>query len=143
MKAKYPYYNDILGEVTVAILGFGNQGHAHALNLRDSGWKVIVGGRPGLSSCRGRGEGFQVFSIGEAVRRANLIMCLVPDESLVKIYEDSIFPNLNQGKILGFAHGYNLRFAKIKPSVPFFIVLLKAPVFNYAMPILRVVVFQR
>jgi ketol-acid reductoisomerase len=101
---------------TVAIIGYGSQGHAHALNLRDSGVAVVVGLYPTSPSVpRARAEGLTVLPVDEAVRRADLIMVLTPDTGQRKLYHESIAPHLVPGKTLLFAHGFNIRFGQIEP----------------------------
>ena len=101
---------------TVAIVGYGSQGHAHALNLRDSGVDVLVGLYPGSrSTARAQAEGLTVVSVCEAARRADLVMMLTPDTGQKKLYEETIAPHLCRGKTLMFAHGFNIRFGQIVP----------------------------
>jgi ketol-acid reductoisomerase len=101
---------------TVAIIGYGSQGHAHALNLRDSGVKVIVGLREGSESAPKAGnEGLEVHPVAEAVSRADIVMMLVPDELAGELYEAEIGPNLKPGTYLAVAHGFNFHFKKIVP----------------------------
>jgi ketol-acid reductoisomerase len=101
---------------TIAIIGYGSQGHAHALNLRDSGAKVIVGLRAGGKSWdKARAAGLDVRSVADAARAADVIMVLVPDQDGKTIYDESIGPNLKKGKTLMFAHGFNVHFGEIKP----------------------------
>ena len=106
--AKIFYASDcnlgLLDNKTVAIIGYGSQGHAHALNLKESGVKVIVGL-----------YGFEVYTAAEAAKRADLIMILINDEKQAKLYKESIEPNLEPGKILAFAHGFNIHFQQIIP----------------------------
>ncbi|MBC8310879.1 MAG: ketol-acid reductoisomerase [Candidatus Marinimicrobia bacterium] len=100
----------------VAIIGYGNQGRAQALNLRDSGVKVVVGAREGGGSeQRANTDGFDVFSIQEAVRTADVIAILLPDQVMATVYNESIKSNLSTGKILQFSHGYNIHYGKIVP----------------------------
>jgi ketol-acid reductoisomerase len=100
----------------VAILGYGSQGHAHALNLAESGVDVRVGLREGSSSAKKAGEaGLRVLSPFEAVGEADVIMVLVPDTEQKKVYEESIAPHLKDGDMLMFAHGFNIRFGQIVP----------------------------
>lgn len=114
----------------VAIIGYGSQGHAHALNLRDSGVTVRVG-LPEGSASRSKAEkdGLQVTSPAEAAKWADVIMILVPDTKQPKLYNESIAPHLSAGKTLMFAHGFNIRFGTIKPpaSVDVSMVAPKAP----------------
>ncbi len=100
---------------TLAVLGFGSQGHAHALNLKDSGCKVIIGLYPGSKS-RAVAEqyGFEVFDTAEAVRRADVIMVGLPDMKQAGVYEQDIAPNLTKGKCLLFSHGLAIHFGLIK-----------------------------
>ncbi len=101
---------------TVAIIGYGSQGHAHALNLRDSGVSVVVGlHATSKSAAKARGEGLTVLSVDEAAKRADVVMILTPDTGQKKLYDESIAPYLNAGKTLMFAHGFNIRFGQIVP----------------------------
>jgi ketol-acid reductoisomerase len=100
----------------IAIIGYGSQGHAHALNLRDSGCEVCIGLRPGSkSSEKAKAAGLTVKSNSEAAKWADVIMVLAPDTSQAAIYEQDIAPNLTAGKMLMFAHGFNIRFGTIHP----------------------------
>src|ERR687885_432423 len=100
----------------VAVIGYGSQGHAHALNLKDSGIDVRVGLRDGSSS-RGKAEaaGLRVTSIAQAASEADLVMILLPDTEQKAVYEADIEPNLADGDALFFAHGFNIRFGLIRP----------------------------
>lgn len=114
------YDNDadlsVLTTRTVAIIGYGSQGHAHALNLRDSGVKVIVGLYEGSrSAAKARADGLEVVSVQEAAARADWIMLLLPDELQKQVYEASVGPHLGAGKVLSFAHGFNIRFQLVVP----------------------------
>jgi ketol-acid reductoisomerase len=101
---------------TLAVLGYGSQGHAHALNLKDSGCKVIVGLYPGSKSRRvAKQHGFEVVSTGEAVRRADVILVGIPDMRQAEVYKKEILPNLSKGKALVFSHGLAIHFGLIKP----------------------------
>ena len=101
---------------TVAIIGYGSQGHAHALNLKDSGVNVVVGLYEGSKSAkRAKEAGLTVLSVAEATKQADVIMILVPDEKQADIYKESIEPNLCEGKTLAFAHGFNIHFKQIVP----------------------------
>ena len=101
---------------TVAVLGFGSQGHAHAQNLRDSGVKVIVANRPDSPNGRLAKEvGFEPMSVEAAVKQADLIIVTLPDEVQPAVYEKSIAPHLTDGKCLGFTHGFNVHFTTISP----------------------------
>ena len=99
----------------VAVIGYGSQGHAHALNLRDSGVDVRVGLREGSSSReKAEAEGLRVVSVADAVKESDLVMILAPDQVQRKVYAEEIEPNLQQGNALFFAHGFNIRFGYIK-----------------------------
>ena len=101
---------------TVAVIGYGSQGHAHALSLRDSGVDVRVGLREGSpSAAKAEAEGLRVVSVAEAAAEADLIMILAPDQHQRKIYAEDIEPNLQEGDALFFAHGFNIRFGYITP----------------------------
>ena len=100
---------------TVAVIGYGSQGHAHALNLKDSGVDVVVGLPPGSRSrARAQADGVTVKTPAEAAA-ADVIMILTPDTGQAKLYRDDIAPHLKPGKTLMFAHGFNIRFARIQP----------------------------
>src|SRR3954463_10252007 len=100
----------------VAIIGYGSQGHAHALNLRDSGVSVVVGLYEGSPSAeRAKEEGLKVLSVADATKTSDVIMILLPDEKQKKIYNESILPNLRPGQTLMFAHGFNIHFGQIAP----------------------------
>ena len=102
---------------TVAIMGFGSQGHAHAMNLKDSGVNVIVGLRPGSKhEKKAKDYGLTVMPVKEAAQKADIVMMLVPDEICADIYEAEVAPYMTAGKILMFAHGLNIHFKLIKPS---------------------------
>ena len=101
---------------TVAIIGYGSQGHAHALNLKDSGVNVVVGLYKGSKSwAKAENQGLKVMTAAEAAKVADLIMILINDEKQAKLYKESIEPNLTEGKTLAFAHGFNIHFGCIKP----------------------------
>ena len=101
---------------TVAIIGYGSQGHAHALNLRDSGVKVIVGLYEGSKSWKKAEEqGFEVYTSAEAAKKADIVMILINDELQAKLYKNEIEPNLEKGNMLMFAHGFNIHFGQIVP----------------------------
>jgi ketol-acid reductoisomerase len=105
-----------LGGQRIAVLGFGSQGHAHALNLRDSGHDVVVGLRPGSSSiAKAEEAGLRVRSTAEAAADADVVMVLLPDTSQAKVYREEIAPNLKAGDMLMFAHGFNVHFGTIEP----------------------------
>ena len=118
--AKVYYQQDCdlgrLGGKTVAIIGYGSQGHAHALNLKESGVHVIIGLYEGSKSwAKAEAQGFEVYTSAEAAAKADLIMILINDELQAKLYKESIEPNLTAGKTLAFAHGFNIHFGCIKP----------------------------
>ncbi len=101
---------------TVAIIGYGSQGHAHALNLKDSGVNVVVGLYKGSKSWeKAEKQGVKVMTAAEAAAAADVIMILINDEKQAKLYKESIEPNLTEGKTLAFAHGFNIHFGCIKP----------------------------
>lgn len=132
MKVYYDEDADVslLKGKTIAIIGYGSQGHAHAQNLRDSGFEVIVGLPPSSKSVPvARGDGFTVLSPLEASARADLTMILAPDMIQRKLYEDEIAPNMKPGKILAFAHGFNIHFKQIVPPKEIDVVMIapKAP----------------
>ena len=107
---------DLLNGKTVAIIGYGSQGHAHALNLKDSGVNVIVGLYEGSRSiAKAESEGLTVKPVADAAAAADLIMILLPDEVQKAIYESEIKPNLSAGNILAFAHGFNIHFGQVVP----------------------------
>ena len=106
----------LLNNKTIAIIGYGSQGHAHALNLKDSGMDVVVGLYKGSKSeSKALSDGLRVFSVSQACEKADWIMILLPDEFQKEVYSREIEPHLKEGKILSFAHGFNIRFELIKP----------------------------
>ncbi|PID02664.1 ketol-acid reductoisomerase [Sporosarcina sp. P2] len=128
------YYNQDINEgllegKTIAIIGYGSQGHAHARNLRDSGFNVVVGVRAGKSFDQAKADGLETLSVKEASEKADLIMILLPDENQKAIYDAEIEPALAKGKSLVFAHGFNVHFGEIKPpaDVDVFLVAPKGP----------------
>jgi ketol-acid reductoisomerase len=108
----------------VAIVGYGNQGRAQALNLRDSGVEVIVGSIADAGAEQAAEDGFRVCSIGEACGAADAIALLVPDEVQREVYRDAIEPRLRAGQILDFAHGYNIHFGLIRPPASVDVILV-------------------
>ncbi|UOF92704.1 ketol-acid reductoisomerase [Fodinisporobacter ferrooxydans] len=100
---------------TVAVVGYGSQGHAQAQNLRESGVKVIIGLRPGKSWKQAEEDGFEVVNVDEAAQRADVIQILLPDERQAQVYQDSIAPYLRAGQVLLFSHGFNIHFGQIVP----------------------------
>ncbi|ERM91274.1 ketol-acid reductoisomerase [Caldanaerobacter subterraneus subsp. yonseiensis KB-1] len=132
--AKMYYDQDANAEVLkgkkIAVIGFGSQGHAHALNLKDSGFDVVVGLYEGSKSKeRAEKEGLTVLTVEEAAKVADVIMMLIPDEKQAKVYKESIEKNLTEGKALAFAHGFNIHFKQIVPpeNVDVFMVAPKGP----------------
>jgi len=131
------YYDDdadlsVLSGKTVAVIGFGSQGHAHAMNMRDSGVSVVIGHRGGADSATFRAAteaGFEVLSVAEASKRADIVMVLVPDTVQKTIYENEIKPNLETGNSLMFAHGFNIHFDMVVPEsdVDVFMIAPKGP----------------
>ncbi|MCR5562319.1 MAG: ketol-acid reductoisomerase [Desulfovibrio sp.] len=120
----------VLKDKTVAVIGYGSQGHAHAQNLRDSGIKVVVGQRPGGENYElAKQHGFSPVSAAEAAKQGDLIMILLPDEVQASVYENDIKPNLKPGKCLLFAHGFNIHFGQIVPpkDVDVFLIAPKGP----------------
>ena len=120
MPATVYYENDadlgLIADKLVAILGYGSQGHAHALNLKDSGIDVVVGLRAGSKSqAKAEAAGLRVLPTGDAVREADIVMVLLPDTEQKKVYEADIAPNLVDGNSLAFAHGFNIHFGQIDP----------------------------
>ncbi|MCD7774768.1 MAG: ketol-acid reductoisomerase [Clostridiales bacterium] len=118
--AKVYYQQDCdlnrLNDKTVAIIGYGSQGHAHALNLKDSGVKVIIGLYEGSRSWKkAEDAGFEVYTAAEAAKRADIVMILINDEKQAKLYKESIAPYMTSGKTLAFAHGFNIHFGCIVP----------------------------
>ena len=111
---------------TVAIIGYGSQGHAHANNLKDSGVSnVVVGLRPDSSSvAKAENAGLTVKSIEDAVKGADVVMILAPDEHQARLYRDQVEPNLKQGAALGFAHGFNIHFGQIEPRADLDVIMV-------------------
>lgn len=121
--------SSILDGRTVAVVGYGSQGRAQALNLRDSGVNVIIGLRKGKSWEAASADGFKVFEISDAVKRADIILMLIPDMAQPEVYEKHVAPNLKEGAALGFAHAFNIYYGLIKPpkTVDVFMVAPKSP----------------
>ncbi len=116
---------EFISDKTIAIIGYGSQGHAHALNLKDSGMKVIVGLYPGSKSAqKAEQEGLTVASVADASSKADLIMILLPDEVQRSVYESEIKPHLSAGKILAFAHGFNIHFGQVVPPANVDVVMI-------------------
>ena len=132
--AKMYYENDCnianLDGKTIAIIGYGSQGHAHALNLRDSGCNVVIGLRQGGKSWPvAEKDGFEVLTVAEATKKADIIMILINDEAQADMYKKDIAPNLSEGKAIAFAHGFNIRYKQIVPpaDVDVFMAAPKGP----------------
>jgi len=114
----------------VTILGYGSQGHAHALNLHDSGVKVTVGLRKsGASWDKARKAGLKVAEVGDAVKGADIVMMLMPDEHIAAVYKDDVEPNIKKGGALAFAHGFNVHYGQVQPraDLDVWMVAPKAP----------------
>ncbi len=129
------YYNKdadikVLKTKTIAIIGYGSQGHAHARNLHDSGVKVVVGLRKGSAFWkRAEKDGLNVMTVPEATKVADIMMILIPDDKQKAMYESDILPNLKKGKALAFGHGFNIHFGQVVPpnDVDVFMVAPKGP----------------
>ncbi|NLY79884.1 MAG: ketol-acid reductoisomerase [Lysinibacillus sp.] len=130
---KMYYQNEIndaiLREKKIAVIGYGSQGHAHAQNLKESGFDVRVGIRPGKSADQAKEDGLTVKTVAEAAKEADVIMILLPDEAQKAVYENEIAPNLEPGNALVFAHGFNIHYKQIVPpaDVDVFLVAPKGP----------------
>ncbi|WP_339254369.1 ketol-acid reductoisomerase [Paenibacillus sp. FSL P2-0136] len=103
----------VLKGKTIAVIGYGSQGHAQAQNLRDSGLQVVIGLREGKSFETAKNDGFEVLSVAEAVSRADVVQILMPDETQASVYKNDIEPNLKKGAALMFSHGFNVHFGQI------------------------------
>lgn len=132
--AKIYYQEDcdisLLEGKTIAVIGYGSQGHAHALNLKESGCNVIIGLYEGSRSWeKAKEQGFEVFTAGEAAKKADVIMILINDEKQAKLYKEDIEPNLEEGNMLMFAHGFAIHFGQIVPpaNVDVTMIAPKAP----------------
>jgi len=106
---------DLSKDKTIAVIGYGNQGSAQAQNMRDYGLNVIIGQRRGKSRNKAKKDGFSVYSIAEAAKRADIISVQLPDEVQREVYKKEIHGNLADGKVLSFSHGFSIRFKLIKP----------------------------
>ena len=121
---------DLLSDKTVAVIGYGSQGHAHSLNLKESGVNVVVGLRAGSSSrTAAEKEGLKVLDVAEAAKVGDIVMILINDEVQRAVYEADIKPNLEAGNALAFAHGFNIHFQQVVPpdNVDVFMVAPKGP----------------
>ena len=134
MKMAKVYYNGDINEGTlkgkkIAVIGYGSQGHAHALNLRESGFDVTVGLRKGRSWDQAEEDGFAVKTVKDASDEADVIMILLPDEYQPEVYKEEIEPGLHAGNALVFAHGFNVHFNQVVPpsDVDVFLVAPKGP----------------
>lgn len=114
----------VLKGKTIAIIGYGSQGHAHAQNLRDSGLNVVIGLREGKSFNKAKEDGFEVLSVAEATKRADVVQILMPDETQASVYNSEIAPNLKSGATLLFAHGFNVHFGQIVPPADIDVLLI-------------------
>ena len=129
------FYNEdcnlaLLEGKTIAIIGYGSQGHAHALNLKESGAHVIIGLYEGSKSWkRAEEQGFEVYTTAEAAKKADIIMILINDEKQAAMYKEDIAPNLEPGNMLMFAHGFNIHFGQIVPPADVDVTMIapKAP----------------
>jgi len=114
----------------VTILGYGSQGHAHALNLKESGVTVTVGVRKGGGSWnKAKKAGFEVKEMGVAVKGADVVMLLLPDENIADVYREDVEPNIKKGATVGFAHGFNVHFGQVTPKADIDVIMVapKAP----------------
>jgi ketol-acid reductoisomerase len=119
----------VLQGKTIAVIGYGSQGHAQAQNLRDSGLKVVIGLRPGKSADVAKKDGFEVLTVAEAAKVADVVQILLPDETQAKVYNEEIAPNLKKGAALMFSHGFNIHYGQIVPNkdTDVFLVAPKSP----------------
>ncbi|TKB89885.1 MAG: ketol-acid reductoisomerase [Nitrospira sp.] len=131
MKIYYDKDADIqqIRNKTVAVIGYGSQGHAHALNMKESGVSVVIGLREGASWKKAEQSGLKVMPVADAVKAADVVMILAPDEAQAAIYRQDIAPNLKAGSYLAFGHGFNIHFGQIVPpaSINVFMVAPKGP----------------
>ena len=110
---------------TVAIIGYGSQGHAHAQNLNDSGVKVVVGLRKGGASWDKVGKaGLTVMEVDDAVKAADVVMILLPDENIPDVYKNNVEPNIKQGATLAFAHGFNVHYNQVVPRADLDVIMV-------------------
>ncbi len=130
MKVYYESDPQLIGSKKVAVIGYGSQGHAHALNLHESGVEVVVGLRDGSASAdKCVAKGLRVMSIGDAAAWGDVVMVLIPDQDQKRVYDAEIGPRLAPGKALGFGHGFNIHYGQIQPpdGVDVFMVAPKSP----------------
>lgn len=120
---------DALQGKKIAVIGYGSQGHAHSQNLKDNGYDVVIGIRPGKSFDQAKEDGFEVYPVAQAVKQSDVVMILLPDEIQGQVYKEEIEPNLEEGNALVFAHGFNIHFKVIQPpeNVDVFLVAPKGP----------------
>ena len=121
---------ELIKSKKVAMIGFGSQGHAHAENLRDSGVDVVVGLKKGGASWpKAVAKGFEVLSVADAVKEADVVMILLPDENQAEIYQNEIEPNLKEGATIAFGHGFNIHYGRITPRADINVTMIapKAP----------------
>ncbi|MFC2077060.1 NAD(P)-binding domain-containing protein, partial [candidate division KSB1 bacterium] len=116
----------MLKNKTIAIIGYGSQGHAHAQNLKDSGLNVVVGLHAGGAEFKAQAEadGIKVLPTAEAVAAGDIVMVLIPDELQAAVYASDIAPNLKKGSALGFAHGFNIHYGQITPPAEVDVILV-------------------
>lgn len=120
----------LLNGKTIAVIGYGSQGHAHALNAKESGCNVVVGLHENSKSrAKAQADGLQVMSVADATKNADIVMILIPDTMQAQVYDAEVGPNLKPGSMLMFAHGFNIHFGQIKPpaSVDVTMIAPKAP----------------
>jgi ketol-acid reductoisomerase len=120
----------LLNGKKVAVIGYGSQGHAHALNMRDSGVDVVIGLHEGSKSrAKAEADGLKVLSVGDAVKQSDVVMILIPDTKQAEVYEKDVAANLKPGNMLMFAHGFNIHFGQIKPPANIDVTMIapKAP----------------
>lgn len=115
---------DQLKDKTVVVIGYGNQGRAQALNLRDSGVDVLIAGIQDSSTARAEADGFQVIPIAGCAQKGDVLMFLIPDEVQRKVYEESLLPDLRMGHTLCFGHGYNFHYGLIRPPANINVILI-------------------
>jgi len=135
MKQLNVYYDkdcnlDLIKSKRVAMIGFGSQGHAHAENLRDSGVEVVVGLKKGGSSwAKAEAKGFEVLEVADAVKGADVVVILLPDEIQKEVYEREIEPNLKEGATISFGHGFSIHYGRIQPRADINVMMVapKAP----------------